>query len=113
MEKQETQFGKRFPWRSMLVVVLALNFAPSASAWQSKKRDDPRVETAEVRKSLPADSVLIEIAKFDVVDLKAKGKQKQWGGPRYAAWIIPPAEKGEVRLINLCPADKIDVAVAD
>jgi len=75
-------------------------------------RTDPWVTIAELRQALPADGILIEVARFQVKDFKAKGDEKQWKGQRYAAWLIPPAGQGEVQLIDLGEADTIDAAVA-
>jgi CHAT domain-containing protein/tetratricopeptide (TPR) repeat protein len=66
------------------------------------------VELAELRKALPADAVLIDIAHFQVFDFKAR-PGKEWQPARYAAWLTP--KTGPVRLIDLGPAGKIDAAV--
>jgi len=76
------------------------------------RRDDPWVEPAAVREALPGDAVLVEIARFDVFDFKAKGTEKQWKPAHYAAWVIPTAGGGDVRVIDLGPAEAIDAAVA-
>jgi CHAT domain-containing protein len=66
------------------------------------------VELAEVRKALPADAVLIDVAYYWSFESKAKpGKSRQRS--RYAAWVTP--KKGQVVPIDLGPAEKIDEAV--
>jgi CHAT domain-containing protein/Tfp pilus assembly protein PilF len=63
---------------------------------------------ADVRRSLPDDAVLIDLARFFVFDFKA-GPEKEWQEAHYAAWVTP--KSAPVRLIDLGPADKIDAAV--
>jgi len=75
-------------------------------------RTDPWMTLDEVRKALPDGAILIEIGRFHVPDFKAKGGEAWWKGFRYAAWLITPAGQGEVHLIDLGDADKIDGAVA-
>jgi len=77
-----------------------------------QSRADPWVTVDEVRQAVPADGILIEIARLHVKNLKATGGKDEWKGWHYAAWLIPPAGHGDVRLIDLGDADKIDAAVA-
>src|SRR5262249_4687465 len=46
------------------------------------------VETAEVRKALPAAAALVEIARFEEFDFREKDWKRQWRPARYAAWIV-------------------------
>jgi CHAT domain-containing protein len=65
----------------------------------------------ELRKAIPADAVLIDIARFGPFDF-ATESQGSYGPAQYVAWVIPSAGKGAVQLIPLGPADPIDTAVA-
>jgi CHAT domain-containing protein len=75
------------------------------------ERDEPWIALDEVRAAIPGDSLLIEIARFDVWNYAGIANAPDWLPARYAAWVIPPANRGEVRLIDLGPADQIDTAV--
>ena len=55
------------------------------------------VDTAAVRKALPADTVYLDLARVG-----REGKQ------RYAAWVVPPAGNGDVRAFDLGDADTLD-----
>jgi CHAT domain-containing protein/Tfp pilus assembly protein PilF len=74
-------------------------------------RADPWVPLSEVRDVLPRDAMLIEIAKFQPFDFRAKGKESPWQEARYIAWVIPPRDRGDVQLIDLGAAAKIEAAV--
>jgi CHAT domain-containing protein/Tfp pilus assembly protein PilF len=74
--------------------------------------DTPWVEVDEVRRSLPADAVLIEIARFRFERFGTGGARAK-PASHYAAWIIPPPGKEPVRVIDLGEANKIEAAVQD
>lgn len=59
------------------------------------------VDTMAVRKALPPDAVYIDFARVGY-----EGKQ------RYAAWVVPPVGKGDVRAFDLGDADAVD-AIAE
>jgi CHAT domain-containing protein/tetratricopeptide (TPR) repeat protein len=65
------------------------------------------LEPAALRKALPADGLLVDVARFRVWDFAGK----RWQPARYVAWLTPPA--GDVRRVDLGPADKVDAAVKD
>ncbi len=67
------------------------------------------VELAQVRKGLPADAVLINLARFEVFNFRPQTSQK-WRGPaHYVAWIIPA--EGPVRILDLGESKVIDAEV--
>jgi tetratricopeptide (TPR) repeat protein len=66
------------------------------------------VELDALRKALPRDGVLIDVARFKVFNPRAN-PGGPWQPARYAAWVTPP--RGEVRLVDLGPADTVDAAV--
>lgn len=82
-----------------------------AQAASRPVRDDPWVELREVRQALPADAVLIEFSRFPVHAGAAKPDGSSSATPRYAAWLIPPADHSELRLIDLGEATAIDAAI--
>lgn len=69
---------------------------------------DPWVELSKVRELLPAESLLIEVARFHPFQF---GAQKTWQPPRYAAWLVPQSRQVPVRVVDLGPAQQIDAAV--
>jgi CHAT domain-containing protein/Tfp pilus assembly protein PilF len=71
-------------------------------------RYDPWVSTESVRRALPPDGMLIEIARFSGVDFKANA----WKPARYVAWLIPPTGDQTVRVVDLGEAEAIDKAIA-
>ncbi len=64
-----------------------------------------------MRKAIPQDSVLIEIARFRVARPAARGGEKEWDAPRYVAWVIPATGTGRARLVDLGEAEAIEAAV--
>ena len=74
-------------------------------------RADPWIDLVEVRRAIPRDAVLIELARFEAIDFKAKTVARETKEPRYVAWLIPPADQGEVKLVDLGDAARIDQAV--
>jgi CHAT domain-containing protein/Tfp pilus assembly protein PilF len=69
------------------------------------------VELDDLRRQLPRSAALIDVARFEVFDFKAGLGEKKWRPAHYAAWVTRVG--GEVRLIDLGPADPIDAAIAE
>jgi CHAT domain-containing protein/tetratricopeptide (TPR) repeat protein len=71
------------------------------------------VQLSSVRAKLPADAVLVEFARVQSVE-PAKPPGVPGGiAIRYAAWVVPPAGRGEVTLVDLGPAEAIERSLAD
>jgi CHAT domain-containing protein len=69
------------------------------------------IEPGALRKAIPAEAVLVDIARFDDYDFQSTGEENTWKPSRYAAWIIPPAGKGEISIVDLGEAERMDAAV--
>ncbi len=68
----------------------------------------------KVRQALKPDTVLIEIARFPRFTFEKKHEELRTDDlpeAHYAAWLVPAAGHGSVRLIPLGPAPKIEAAV--
>lgn len=66
------------------------------------------IEINQIRQSLKANSVLIEIARFKSHDHQTPEINAEELPERYVAWIIPAAEGGKIRVVDLGDASKID-----
>ncbi|RPI23504.1 MAG: CHAT domain-containing protein, partial [Acidobacteria bacterium] len=67
-----------------------------------------------VASALPAASVLIEFARFEVCDFRAiavKG-QIEWLGPRYLAFLLPAGQAKEVAMFDIGDANEVDRMIA-
>ena len=74
--------------------------------------DETWVEIDDLRKSIQAGSVLIDIARFEVRDFAAENSSpNRWKPARYAAWITPPAGQGDIKIVDLGEAEVIDERV--
>ena len=78
----------------------------------SEKRTE-MVEVAEVRSAIEGESVLIELLRLRKFDPKLTGEWEVSPPEDYVAWIIPSAGSGEVRFVDLGPADRIDALVQE
>jgi CHAT domain-containing protein/tetratricopeptide (TPR) repeat protein len=70
------------------------------------------VELNAVRAAIPADTRLIEVARFEVRTFGGpEAAGKAWDVPHYAAWVIPPAGAETISVVDLGPAADVDGAV--
>ena len=76
------------------------------------EKDDPWVGIDAIRRAIPAGTVFVDIARFAVRDFAYVARDGTPYDPflpaRYAAWIVPPAGAGDVRVIDLGDATRID-----
>ena len=72
---------------------------------------EPWVDVETVRKALPADGILIDLARFDIFNFQATGTEKKFLSAHYVGWIVPPAGRGVVQIVDLGLAGSIDRAV--
>lgn len=70
---------------------------------------NPWVELASVRDKIPADSVLIDMARFGAVRFDARPGEQQWLPAHYVAWVIP--RTGPIQIVDLGAAAEIDAMV--
>lgn len=68
----------------------------------------PWVTVEAVRSHLPPDCVLIEFMKVLQYDFQGDGSPAFAGEPRYVAWVIPAANTGKVRVLDLGPVSEVD-----
>ena len=69
------------------------------SNWRRSKRPSPPSPSSWKSRS------------FDVFNFQALGKEKKFLPAHYAAWIIPTSGHGEVTIVDVGEADKVDKAV--
>ncbi len=74
---------------------------------------NPWVELADVRRQIPANGVLIDIARFRVDQFSPKTEIVVVRPARYVAWVIPPASAGQIRIVDLGDAAAIDRAIQE
>jgi len=70
------------------------------------------IELNEVRKNIPKDAVLVELAMIYRYDFHGPTRS-QAADLRYVAWVIPPAGESEVRFVELGPENLITEAIRD
>ena len=77
----------------------------------SLQRSIAWLDIETVREQLQPESMLIDIARFEVFDFRAKGKGNEWKPARYVAWIVPPKGSGEIGVVDLGDAQEIEQTV--
>ncbi len=71
----------------------------------------PWTSLEAIRRSVPENGVVVELARFRPFDPAAAKPLEPWGTTRYVAWIIPGKKSERVCVIDLGEARKIDTAV--
>jgi len=75
------------------------------------KQKIAKADCEKVASALPLNSVLIEFARVEMFDFKAKGKEPRWKPAHYLVFILHSGKEDRVDLVDLGDADKIDNAV--
>ena len=70
-----------------------------------------KADTDKIAKALPANSVLLEFARFGVYNFKAKDKESRWNPDHYLAFVLPAGKPNQVAMIDIGEAKKIDKAI--
>lgn len=71
------------------------------------------VELEQLRAAIPPGAVFVDFARFRVFDFELRPGADTWLPAHYAAWITPAVGAGEVRFVDLGPADRIDALVKE
>jgi CHAT domain-containing protein len=85
--------------------------ALGTAANMGRNERDNWVEIDAIRQRIPPDAVICDLARFRARNFASRQPKDDWLPARYAAWIIPPANAGDVRIVDLGPATAIDEAV--
>ena len=72
-----------------------------------------KTDSEDVARALPKNMLLLEFAKIERFNFKAKGEEKKWLSPRYIAFILHAGKEARVGMIDLGEALKIDRAIAE
>jgi CHAT domain-containing protein/Tfp pilus assembly protein PilF len=72
-----------------------------------------QAKLADIAAAMPADSILLDYAKFRDFNFKAKGKEKRWGDWRYIIFVTAAGKDPQPIMVDLGPAKPIDEAIAD
>ncbi len=67
------------------------------------------IETGKFRRSLPANSLYIDLVRMSISNFGSKTKSDP--SAHYVAWIVPPHGEGNVQIHDLGNAERIDAAI--
>ena len=80
-------------------------------AAEGKIAEAPWIHLSAVRAAIPQNAYYVDIVHFRVFNLHGKGEEQKWQKSRYAAWLVPPAGQGDVRIVDLGEADVVQQAI--
>ncbi|GAG20829.1 unnamed protein product, partial [marine sediment metagenome] len=66
----------------------------------------------KVAKALPKNTVLIDFARVEMLNFKAKGRAGKWSPAHYLAFVLHAGKGDKVGMIDLGDAERIDEAVS-
>lgn len=76
------------------------------------KQKIAKADCGKVSRSLPVNTVLIDFARVEMFNFKAKGKDRKWSPAHYLAFVLHEGKGDKVGMIDLGDAERIDKAVA-
>jgi len=71
-----------------------------------------KADSERVARVLPENTALIEFARVEMFNFKAKGKEKKWLPPHYIAFVLHAGKGDRVEMIDLGDALTIDRAIS-
>jgi len=80
-------------------------------AYALKKKIE-RADSTKVAQALPAKTALLEFARINTFNFKARGKEQKWLPARYLAFVLHAGKGDRAELIDLGDAEEIDRSVA-
>jgi CHAT domain-containing protein/Tfp pilus assembly protein PilF len=76
------------------------------------KQKIAKADCAKVAKALPRNTVLLEFARVEMRNFKAKGKEKSWNPAHYLTFVLHAGTGDKVGMIDLGYAEQIDQGIA-
>ena len=98
------------------IVAKSLTALPEEVRQQIELQNGEWIEIGKLRKSLAADETLIEIVRMRPLSL-SREKMIEEANPKfqpaeeYVAWIVPPHDAGDIKVVRLGDAERIDELV--
>jgi CHAT domain-containing protein/tetratricopeptide (TPR) repeat protein len=75
--------------------------------------NDAWLSQTDFRGALPHDAVFIGMAWFYPYNFDSHSRKDAWKPLHYAAWIIPPANQGDIQIVDLGEAQPIDDCIEE
>ena len=91
---------------------LEVRLSQLSQAYALKKKI-AKANCEKVAKDLPENTVLLEFARVDTFNFKAKGKEKRWFPAHYLAFVLHAGKGNKVGMVDLGDAEEIDKTIAE
>jgi len=76
------------------------------------KQKIAKADSEKVRKTLPGNTALIDFARIDMPNFKAKGEDERWKPAHYLAFVLHSGKGDKVEMVDFGDAEEIDKAVS-
>jgi len=74
----------------------------------ASKQKIAKADTDKIAKAIPANTVLLEFAKADMFNFKAKGKEKKWELPHSLAFVLHSGQANNVSMETAASAPTVE-----